>query len=321
MKRESDPRLVCNSQEEVEKGMTTTARYSIGAVDAWASPCLPGYAQRFPDEFKHIFRLYGSIERFENGITVDQMLAEMDEAGVEMVVLSSFYYQGVEIAGNEMVADLVKRYPDRFVIGAGTLDPRDKPMEVVRRVRYLVEELGMRAIRLEPYAYGNGMWAPPPSDKMYWPVYVACAELRVPVCIQVGHTGPLLPSECGRPIYLDEVALAFPELTIIGCHLGQPWHEEMMTLAWKHPNVYVETSARPANRWPESFVEFVRTWGQDKVIWATDYPLLSFKRCRDDVEALDLPSEVKSKLLRDNAIRAFRINATSKRWEGRGDGL
>jgi len=289
----------------------TNAQDRIGAIDAWASPCLPGYAQRFPEEFKHIFRRYGSIERFEQGIPVEQMLAEMDEAGVEMVVLSAFYYEGVEIAGNELVADLVRRYPDRFVIGAGTLDPRGKPMDVIRQVRYLVEELGMRAIRLEPYAYGNGMWAPPPSDKMYWPIYIACAELGVPVCIQIGHTGPLLPSECGRPIYLDEVALAFPELTIIGCHLGQPWHEEIMTLAWKHPNLYVETSARPASRWPESFVHFVKTWGQDKVIWATDYPLLSFKRCRDDVEALDLPLEVKRKLLRENAMRAFRIDRKS----------
>ena len=285
----------------------TDKRDSIGAIDAWASPCLPGNAQNFPEEFKHIFRRYGSSNRFEQGIPIKEMLVEMDEAGVEMVVLSSFYYEGVAIASNELVADLVRQHPDRFVICCGTLDPRGKPMDMVNKVRHMVEELGMRGVRLEPYAYGNGMWAPPPTDKMYWPVYIACTELKVPVCIQVGHTGPLLPSECGRPIYLDEIALAFPELTIIGCHLGQPWHEEMMTLAWKHPNVYVETSARPAKRWPESFVEFVSGWGQDKVIWGTDYPLLSFKRCRDDVEQLNLPFEAKKKLLRDNALRAFRI--------------
>ncbi len=279
----------------------------IGAIDAWASPCLPGYAERFPPEFKHIFKRYGSFERFERGVSVEEMIAEMDEAGVAQVVLSAFYYEGIEIASNEMVAELVRKHSDRFVIGCGTLDPRGKPMEVVRKVRYLVEELGMRGIRLEPYAYGNGMSAPPPSDKFYWPVYIACADLGVPVCIQVGHTGPLLPSECGRPIHLDEVALAFPQLTILGCHLGQPWHEEMMTLAWKHPNLYIETSARPARHWPPSFVDFVRGWGQDKVIWATDYPLLSFKRCMDDVEALGLDEKVKRKLLRENAKRAFRL--------------
>jgi len=129
----------------------------------------------------------------------------------------------------------------------------------------------------------------------------------VPVCLQVGHTGPLLPSECGRPIYLDEVALAFPELTIIGCHLGQPWHEEMMTLAWKHPNVYVETSARAPKHWPASFVEFACGWGRDKVIWATDYPLLGFDRTLTELEALGLPEDVFRKVARDNAVRAFRL--------------
>jgi predicted TIM-barrel fold metal-dependent hydrolase len=183
--------------------------------------------------------------------------------------------------------------------------PLMEPREVVRDVRHLVRDLGLRAIRLEPYMYGDGTVGLPPNDKRYWPVYLECAELGIPVCIQVGHTGPLLPSECGRPIYLDEVALAFPELTLVGCHLGQPWHEEMLTLAWKHPNVYVETSARTPRHWPASFVEFARGWGQDKVLWATDYPLLPFERTLEELDALGLPEGVRRKVLRDNAARVF----------------
>ncbi len=193
-------------------------------------------------------------------------------------------------------------------MGSGTVNVLHKPMAVAREVKRLVEELGMRAIRLEPYMVGDGTTGLPPTDKHYWPVYLQCVELGVPVCIQVGHTGPLLPSECGRPIYLDEVALAFPELTIIGCHLGQPWHEEMMTLAWKHENVYIETSARTPKHWPSSFVEFVRGWGRDKAIWATDYPLLSFERTLAELETLELPAEIVHKLVRDNAVRAFGLD-------------
>ncbi len=125
---------------------------------------------------------------------------------------------------------------------------------------------------------------------------------------QVGHTGPLLPSEAGRPIYLDEVALSFPDLRIAGAHLGQPWHEEMMILAWKHPNVYVETSARPPKHWPDSFKKFVSGWGQDKVLWATDYPILPFKDCLDEVDDLGLDLKVKRKLLRENALRFFKLD-------------
>jgi predicted TIM-barrel fold metal-dependent hydrolase len=111
----------------------------------------------------------------------------------------------------------------------------------------------------------------------------------------------------GRPIYLDEVALAFPELVIIGCHLGQPWHEEMMILAWKHPNVYVETSARTPKHWPESFVKFASSYGQDKVLWATDYPLLTFDRTLRELRELGLKEDAYRKIVRDNAIRAFRL--------------
>ncbi|MCZ7567281.1 MAG: amidohydrolase family protein [Ardenticatenaceae bacterium] len=275
------------------------------AIDAWASCITPEAAKHWPDEFRHVFRRYGSIEKLVEGMRIETMLAEMDESGVDIAVLSAFVYKAVQVT-NDMVAAWVRQYPKRFV-GCGTVDPRDKPMRVLGEIKRMVHELGLAALRLEPYAYGDGVRGLPPNDRAYWPIYAACCELNIPVALQVGHSGPLLPSECGHPIYLDEVALAFPELKLIGAHIGQPWHEEMMILAWKHPNVYIDTSARPARRWPESFVEFVRGWGQNKVLWATDYPLLSFKRCLDDVEALGLEIEVKRKLLRENAQRVFGI--------------
>lgn len=279
----------------------------VMAIDAWASPCTPETTAQWPEEFWHIFRRYGTAERFEKGITIEEMVAEMDEAGVEMAALSAFDYQGVHVISNETVAEFVERYPKRF-IGVGTVDPRGRPMDVLRRIEHIVKDLGMRGLRLEPYAYGDGITVgAPPNAKMYWPIYAKCVELNICVSIQVGHTGPLLPSEAGRPIYLDEVALAFPELTILGCHLGQPWHEEMMILAWKHPNVYVETSARVPKHWPSSFVKFVKTWGQDKVIWGTDYPVLFFKRCLDEIEAMNLDPAIKRKLVRENAIKAFKL--------------
>jgi len=279
----------------------------ILAIDAWASCITPEAAKQWPDSFRHVFQRYGSIEKLVEGMQIETMLAEMDEAGVGMAVLSAFVYEGVRVT-NDMVAAWVRQYPKKFV-GCGTVDPRGKPMKVISEIKRMVNDLGLVALRLEPYAYGDGIRGLPPTDRAYWPIYAKCCELNIPVALQVGHTGPLLPSEAGRPIYLDEVALAFPDLKIIGAHLGQPWHEEMMILAWKHPNVYIDTSARPAKRWPESFVEFARGWGQDKVLWATDYPLISFKRCLEDVESLGLEVEVKRKLVRENAMRVFGIKA------------
>ncbi len=279
------------------------------AFDAWATWISPEAATRWPAEYLHIFRKYRSPQVIFDGMSIEQMLQEMDEAGVERCVLSSFYHQDLAVVSNEEVAELVARYPDRFV-GSGTVNPLRKPMDVAREVERLVQELGLRAIRLEPYMYGDGTVGLPPTDKRYWPIYLKCVELGVPVCIQVGHTGPLLPSACGQPIHLDEVCLAFPELVVIGCHLGQPWHEEMMTLAWKHPNLYVETSARAPKHWPKSFLQFACGWGRDKVIWATDYPLLGFGRTLDELEELDLGEEVFTRLVRDNALRAFGVEAS-----------
>lgn len=276
------------------------------AIDAWGSFISREAAQRWPAEYVHIFKKYRSPRHMYEGQTVDEMLAEMDAAGVDVCVLSAFYHKDLAVVSNEEVAAHVRTHPRRFV-GAGTVNVLRKPMDVAREVERLVRDLGMRCIRLEPYMYGDGTVGLPPTDKHYWPAFIKCAELGVPVAIQVGHTGPLLPSECGRPIYLDEVALAFPDLTVIGCHLGQPWHEEMMILAWKHPNVYVETSARTPKHWPQSFVEFAAGHGRDKVIWATDYPLLTFERTLAELETLGLPPETFRKIVRENAVRAFRL--------------
>jgi len=277
------------------------------AIDAWATYISPESAKHWPPEFIHIFKKYKCPRHMTEGQSVDDLLKEMDSAGVDKLILSSFYYKGEPVVTNEEVSKIAKAQPDRF-IPAGTVNVMEKPIKVAADVEYVVKELGLCCIRLEPYMYGDGMTGLPPNDKHYWPVYMKCTELGVPVALQVGHTGPLLPSECGRPIYLDEVALTFPDLTIIGCHLGQPWHEEMMTLAWKHPNVYVETSARGPRQWPQSFVDYVRSWGQDKVIWATDYPLLSFDRTLTELEDLGLSEDVYRKVVRDNLVHAFGLD-------------
>src|SRR5207245_4477356 len=109
----------------------------------------------------------------------------------------------------------------------------------VRELRRCVRELGFRALRIVPW-----LWNLPPDDRRYYPLYAECVELGIPFCLQVGHTGPLCPSEPGRPIpYLDHVALEFPELRIVGGHIGFPWTAEMISLATKYPNVHIDTSA------------------------------------------------------------------------------
>jgi len=140
---------------------------------------------------------------------------------------------------------------------------------------------------------------------MFYPLYAKCEELGLTLQTQVGGTGPLFPSRSGSPLYIDEVALDFPDLRIVCGHVGSPWVDEMIHVAWKHENVYIDTSARLPRHFEPSFLKYLRTYGQDKCIFATDWPLLDFEQTLAQVDALDLGPEVAGKFLAGNAVRAF----------------
>src|SRR3954465_8669331 len=141
-----------------------------------------------------------------------------------------------------------------------------------RELRRCVAGLGFKGLRVVPW-----LWEAPPTDRRYYPLFAACVELGIPFCTQVGHTGPMRPSEAGRPIpYIDQVAIDFPELVIVGGHIGYPWTEEMVAVARKHENVYIDTSAYTARRYPEELVRYLRSSsGRAKVLFGTNFPMIA----------------------------------------------
>jgi hypothetical protein len=112
----------------------------------------------------------------------------------------------------------------------------------------------------------------------------------------------------GRPIYLDDIACDIPELKLIGSHVGIPWTDEMIAMAWKHDNVYIGTDAHSPKYWPESLVRFINSYGQDKVIFGSDFPVLRFKRTVDEIDALGLKPEVRKKFMRDNVRKLYKLD-------------
>ena len=129
--------------------------------------------------------------------------------------------------------------------------------------------------------------------------------------LQVGQSMIYAPDyprrSVGRPITLDDVACDFPELILIGIHVGIPWTDEMIAMAWKHKKVYIGSDAHAPKYWPPSFVHYIKSFGQDKVLFGTDFPVLGFERTREEVEALNIPDGAKRKFLRDNAIRIYKL--------------
>ncbi|WP_374301174.1 amidohydrolase family protein [Ferrovibrio sp.] len=266
-------------------------------IDSWAQPVFN--ARQTMPEVVRLFEQSGTAAMLDRALSPDEVVALMDAAGIDRLMFCAWARPGRWVVSNDEVARFTRAYPDRFT-GVAAVDLH-KPMEAVRELERAVKELGFRALRVVPW-----LWELPPTDRRYYPLYAKCVELGIPFCTQVGHTGPLFPSETGRPIpYIDQVALDFPELVIVGGHIGFPWTEEMLALCWKHPNVYIDTSAYLPKMYPPALLQFMKGYGQDKVLFGTNFPHLPFDRCIKGVESLDLPAEAKAKFLGGNARRVF----------------
>jgi predicted TIM-barrel fold metal-dependent hydrolase len=237
------------------------------------------------------------------------LLGLMDDAGVDVAVLTAEDAQSTMgmITPNDKVAEFVQQAPNRFV-GMAAVDPH-KGMQALRDLEYAHHELGMKALCLEPWLHKINS-----NHKLYYPIYAKCVELGIPIWI---HTSlnfvPQLTMDFGRPIYLDEVAGHFPELQLIAGHGGWPWVNEMMAVAWRHPNVHLDISAirpryiaKPDSGW-ETLICYGNSLLQDRVLFGTAWPAQGFKESIQDIQALPLKDEVKKKWLGANAKRLLKI--------------
>jgi predicted TIM-barrel fold metal-dependent hydrolase len=270
-------------------------------IDAWAQhPTL----RHSRDPIFDSLRRWTKTEAPTVELPVSVTLAAMDRAGVSKSLLSAWVAPGKVMISNDEVAGFVAQAPDRLV-GVGSVDI-SKPVAAVREVRRCVGELGFKAVRVLPW-----LWEVPPTDRLFYPVYAACCEAGVPFCTQIGHTGPLMPSEVGRPIYLDRVALDFPELVIVGGHIGYPWTDEAVAVATKHPNVYIDTSAYTARRYPAPLVEYLKGHGRTKVLFGSNYPMIAPAKALEGLDTLGLDAQTKALFLGENARRVFNLDTGS----------
>ena len=242
-------------------------------------------------------------------VSLDELLSRMDAAGTERAFLVAtrvgrLGHPACYHIPYDLVAEAVGRHPDRFSAIAG-IDPYDG-MRGVKALERAVRDDGFIGAHTYPHWFELA-----PDHAKWYPFYTKCAELGVPVQMQVGQSMIYEPSyplrSVGRPITLDAVACDFPELALVGIHLGVPWIDEMIAMAWKHDNVFIGSDAHSPRYWPESFKHYVDTYGQDKVMFGTDFPVLGLERARREVTALGLRPEAERKLLRDNAVRVYRL--------------
>jgi predicted TIM-barrel fold metal-dependent hydrolase len=282
---------------------------SLRAIDAVVNIWTPEALAGRPDRSGFYTSKMRVKPEIYAGMSLEEMIARMDAAGIERAFLIAAKVGRLGIPAcyhvdYRLVADAVQKHPDRF-FGIAGLDPTEG-MRGVRALERAVRDHGFIGAHFYPHWYEL-----PPDHAKWYPFYAKCCELDVPVQLQVGQSMVYDPSyplrSVGRPITLDSVACDFPELRIIGIHVGIPWTDEMIAMAWKHPNVFIGSDAHSPRYWPQSFVHYIRSYGQDKVIFGTDFPVLDFARTMAEIEALELPEAPKRKFLRDNAVRVYKL--------------
>ena len=290
--------------------MTRIAGEDYGAIDIVCNAFTPEALDQGWMSTDRNFREKVRVRpEYRDGVPIEHYVEMMDRAGIERSFLIAQRSGDLRVRGSahmpyEYIAELVARRPDRFS-GLAGIDPSDI-MDGLRKFETAVKQYGFVGGHLYPHWFSEA-----PDAPRYYPFYAKCAELDIPVMMQVGHClvyqrDRRLPS-VGRPICLDQIAIDFPDVTLIGIHIGYPWYEEMISMAWKHPNVFIGLDAYAPKHWPRATMHYMNTFGQDKVLFGTDWPVVDPERAMDDVAAIEWRPAAKRKVLRDNALALFGI--------------
>ena len=287
--------------------MTNNIKAVDAVVNIWTEEAL-SYRPGWRDDF-----FVGKMKAksgLMQGLSLEHMIDLMQEADIEHAFLIAAKAGRPGLPGcyhlpPEIVAGAVAKHPDHFS-GLLGIDPF-MGMNGVMQLEEAVQQQGFIGAHLYPHWFELA-----PDHAKYYPFYAKCCELDIPIQVQVGqsmiYTKEFPCKSVGQPITLDPVACDFPELKLIGIHVGIPWADEMIAMAWKHENVFIGGDAHSPKYWPASFINYLNSYGQDKVIFGTDFPVLDFKRTRQEIDELGLKPQVMHKFLRDNVRRIYNLD-------------
>ncbi len=244
-------------------------------------------------------RVYGT--EFRSSHTHASLVADLRRLKIRAVVQSE-PIAGSAAASNDRVAEVLRREPECFLAGFGSADPRDG-LAAIREINRFRYELGLRGLAMMADFFNMDI-----SDKRCWPLYAKAAELGMPVGIHVGiNFSTNSPIRHGHPNFIDELACHYPELVIICNHGGWPWAAEMVAVAWKHPSVYLEFGAIAPRYLASSeggwqpMRQFMNSVLQDRILFGSDWPMMSHDRLMAEIPLLQLKDSVLEKYLKKNA--------------------
>jgi uncharacterized protein len=204
---------------------------------------------------------------------------------------------------NETVAAACRDHPDVFT-GLGSVDPHKGEAAVAEVAN--IAGLGLRGVKFHP-----SLQAFAPDDPRYDPVFAACEQHGLLALFHTGTSGIGARQPGGQgiridyahPLKLDAVAAAHPGLTVVAAHFGWPWHMDLIAMALHKTNIHIDISGWSPRRIPAEVIRELRGRLSGQFLWGSDFPFITPERCLDELAGLDLPADVTSRVLRENASR------------------
>jgi uncharacterized protein len=238
--------------------------------------------------------------------SAQDIIRDMDEAGIEkacIVAMDLTTHYGVELVTNEDVARIASAHPERFIPFA-SVDP-SMGRAAVDKLIHSVIILGCKGLKLVPPVQHFDF-----SDPKHYPLWEAALDLGIPVWTHTAHqrSHPDSDARWGHPMLVEPVSLRYPDLKIILGHCGFPWQWEAWSLVVRHPNVFLDISAY-ANLYNHLPWDAYSKYGaEEKILFATDYPLFSFKETLNALKGVQLSPEFEKRILRENAMKLLKLS-------------
>lgn len=267
---------------------------SDGAVDIWVNlVTTQGAAQFLGQEQNADIPGYLGGDG-DKGVGVDDLLGRMERAGVATAVLTPALRRGAVAEA----LDVADANPGRFLVAAMVTDAA-RPTRNVVRIRELAQHPLLSMVRVAPL-----FTQVPINDPLHYPIYHVCEELGLPVGINVGIPGPKVPSRVQHPELLEDVLIAFPELTVIGAHMGHPFEELLVNYMRKWDRLYLSCSAYAPKYIEPTLLRYMASSnGRGRVLWASDDPWFPMERSIDEARALGLDADAMGLFLGGTARR------------------
>jgi hypothetical protein len=209
---------------------------------------------------------------------------------------------------NEEIAELAHKNAD-VAIPFASINPH-RGHAGVREARRLIKDFGVQGFKFHPSVQGFS-----PNERMAYPLYEAIAEAKLPALFHTGQTGVGAGTPGGggirlkysNPMLLDDVAADFPDMPIILAHPSFPWQEEALSVATHKPQVYIDLSGWSPKYFPPILVQYANTLLKDKILFGSDYPVMSPERWMADFDKLPIKPEVRPLILKENAARLLKL--------------